>query len=160
MGSAVYLSQSDYDALSEEEKNSDTVYYIIDSEGMGIVNDFASGIRYTNTNSELNATNVQEAIDEIVKSKSIKTAIDISTYTQSNPYTLPSDGYVSIKSLTSNAEVVGHVYNSEPNEALMAVVYPNRASIWLPKGTKIYHTNTENSTTPGTYSKVEFLALE
>lgn len=55
------LTQSEYDALSDEEKNNGTTYYITDADANGE----ASTVGYSNTTSGLSATTVQDAIDEI-----------------------------------------------------------------------------------------------
>lgn len=60
------LTQAEYNALSEAEKNNGMTYYISDGEGGGGGSTTASSVSYNNTSSGLSATNVQGAIDEVV----------------------------------------------------------------------------------------------
>ena len=59
------LTQAQYNALSESEKNNGMTYYISDGEGGGGGSTTASQVSYSNTQSGLSATNVQGAIDEL-----------------------------------------------------------------------------------------------
>ena len=59
------LTQAQYDALSEAEKNNGMTYYISDGEGGGGGSTTAAQVSYSNTQSGLSATNVQGAIDEL-----------------------------------------------------------------------------------------------
>ena len=59
--SSITLTQAEYDALSDEEKNSDTTYYISDANAEGN----AGTVEYDNSTSGMSATNVQSAIDEL-----------------------------------------------------------------------------------------------
>lgn len=63
IGKGRELTKAEYDALSEEEKNNGTVYYITDDEGFVLEN--ASSIAFNNTGTSIAATNVQSAIEEI-----------------------------------------------------------------------------------------------
>lgn len=56
------LTQAEYNALSEAEKNNGMTYYISDGAGGGSTT--ATQVSYSNTASGLSATNVQGAIDE------------------------------------------------------------------------------------------------
>lgn len=60
------LTQAQYNALSEAEKNNGMTYYISDGEGGGGGSTTAAQVSYNNTTSGLSATNVQGAIDEVV----------------------------------------------------------------------------------------------
>ena len=60
---AVELTQAEYNALSNAEKNNGTTYYITDA---GIGSETASNIGYSNSTSNLSANTVQGAIDEVV----------------------------------------------------------------------------------------------
>lgn len=55
----VWISQAEYDALSDNEKNSDTTYYIYDAD----TNPNAAAIPFTSAN--YTATNVGDALEEI-----------------------------------------------------------------------------------------------
>ena len=91
---AVELTQTEYNALSNAEKNNGTTYYITDSN---IINSTtASDISYSNTTSGLSAATVQGAIDEI------EHAIGSTTY-----YNHESD----IIAWTPNSSVVGNNYS-------------------------------------------------
>lgn len=57
----ITISQAEYDALPEAEKNNGATYYIYDADAEGN----ASTIDYNNKNSGLKATNVQGAVDEV-----------------------------------------------------------------------------------------------
>jgi hypothetical protein len=59
----VELTQAQYDALSQAEKLNGTTYYITDGQNITT----ASAVSYNNTTSGLTATNVQSAIDSIIK---------------------------------------------------------------------------------------------
>ncbi len=63
VGKGIELTQAEYDALSEEEKNNGTTYYIKDGDTNLPVN--ATNINYNNTDSGLSSTNLQDAVDEI-----------------------------------------------------------------------------------------------
>lgn len=67
----VDLTQAEYNALSQTEKNNGTVYFVTNSTSAGSIN--AAAVSYNNTSSGLDATNVQSAINEL------KTAIDEGT---------------------------------------------------------------------------------
>ena len=64
----------------------------------------AEEVSYDGTDSGLSSTNVQAAIDEVVNmigtggQKSYGTVVDITTATQAQPYTCPSDGVVNLQS--------------------------------------------------------------
>lgn len=60
-GAVIELTLAQYNALTPEEQNNGTIYYIIDDEG----NALAEDIHYDNTSSNLTSTNVQDAVDEI-----------------------------------------------------------------------------------------------
>ena len=60
-GAVIELTLAQYNALTPEEQNNGTIYYIIDDEG----NALAEDIYYDNTSSNLTSTNVQDAVDEI-----------------------------------------------------------------------------------------------
>jgi len=72
------LTQAQYDALSEAEKNNGMTYYISDGEGGGGGSTTATQVSYSNTTSGLTATNVQGAIDEVVSDMSTITATQVS----------------------------------------------------------------------------------
>lgn len=57
------ITQAEYDALSEEEKKNGTVYYITDDEGVVLEN--ACSIAFNNAGTDITATNVQAAIEEL-----------------------------------------------------------------------------------------------
>ena len=56
---AQILTQAAYNALGDQVKDDDVVYYIIDSGADGE----AKNLKYNNTNSNIPATNVQDALD-------------------------------------------------------------------------------------------------
>lgn len=60
-GAVIELTLAQYNALTPEEQNNGTIYYIIDDEG----NALAEDIYYDNTSSNLTSTNLQDAVDEI-----------------------------------------------------------------------------------------------
>lgn len=86
----------------------------------------ASDISYDNTTSGLSATNEQAAIDEladsypaskvmlsdgetsvedVVTANTLGTAVNIASYTSSNKYTCPSDGYIGLSTSSTGAYV-------------------------------------------------------
>lgn len=86
----IELTQAEYDALSEEEKNNGSLYFITDGESAPSANRFsASGISYDNTDSGLSATNVQDAVDE-VNAKAIKVVTTTGTTTASGALIMPT----------------------------------------------------------------------
>ena len=78
------LTKAEYEALSEEEKNSGTMYLISDTGNImyngkqySNLHDTAEEINYSNTSSGLNSGNVQGAIDE-VNAKSVNNTTETS----------------------------------------------------------------------------------
>ena len=95
----IILSQAEYDALSEEEKNSETTYYIYDADSEGN----ASTVSYDNSVSGLDAENVQDAIDEIVtKSTEIETASYTNSYLPSLRF-IKRNGIVQVRTSGNTA---------------------------------------------------------
>ena len=82
------LTQAQYNALSEAEKNNGMTYYISDGEGGGGGSTTAAQVSYSNTSSGLSATNVQGAIDEVVSYEEL-------SYTVQSDFNLQSYGWVS-----------------------------------------------------------------
>lgn len=58
---SIELTMAEYEALSEEEKNNGSIYFITDAGGQRD----AITVTYNNTSSGLEATNLQDAIDEL-----------------------------------------------------------------------------------------------
>lgn len=56
------LTQAEYDALSEAEKNNGTIYFVPDATGSDVT---ASEVTFDNTGTSMTATNVQAAITEL-----------------------------------------------------------------------------------------------
>lgn len=98
---SVSLTQAEYNALSETEKNNGTVYYIYDVNAVPQ----ASDVVYDNTESGLNASNVQGAIDEVSKGLAQIKYVTIAVSSRSvesmrrtyHEFTIP-DGYIPIGS--------------------------------------------------------------
>ena len=63
---SVMLTQAEYDALVEAGTVDPTVLYMITDRNLGCT-PYAAGIIYDNTDTGLTATNVQDAIDEVVE---------------------------------------------------------------------------------------------
>lgn len=89
VGKGIELTQAEYDALSEEEKNNGTTYYIKDGDTNLPVN--ATNINYNNTDSSLSSTNLQDAVDEI-----------------NNKFTCES---IATASITTNTDYVNSITN-------------------------------------------------
>lgn len=85
--------------------------------------------------------------------------VDVSSYTESNPYTLPFDGYIRIGSNTSNQEVIAYMQVVGTGTHMLACTYPQRVAVWLPKGTKVFHTNNQDSTNPATYTYMTYFTM-
>lgn len=89
-----------------------------------------------------------------------ESGINISNYTESNPYILPKSGLVTAASVTSNQSykaVIGIVETG----AVASATYPIACSLYLPKGTKVYnraYEGTKWSSTPASYSYLLFYA--
>ena len=67
-----------------------------DKQILGCISD-AKYAAYDNTGTGLSATNAQDAITELngkLEQSNIVETVNLSSYTQSNKYTLPSDGYI------------------------------------------------------------------
>ena len=73
----IRISWEDYQALSTEEQNNESIVYYIYDYPNNVVN--ASDISYDNVTSLLSSTNVQDAVDEVVSVRNVKT---YSTLTQ------------------------------------------------------------------------------
>lgn len=69
----------------------------------------ASNVSYDNTTSGLTATTVQGAIDEVAENTkaptTIGTSVSLTSYSSSNPYVFPSNGYVQLVSGEGNAHL-------------------------------------------------------
>ena len=62
LSNTVALTQTEYNALSHDQKNNGNFYFITDADPSYFS---ASNIDYDNTSSGITATNVQDAVDEI-----------------------------------------------------------------------------------------------
>ena len=125
----------------------------------------ASDVSYDNTTSGLSATKVQGAVDELATSypatnvimsdgvtsvenrldaNSIGTPVNISNYTSSNPYVIPSDGYVR---LVLEANATGRIFI---NNQWLAGTERNMSyvtfSVFVKKGMTTYMDNITNAT--------------
>lgn len=65
----VELTQEEYDALSDEEKNNGTVYFVTDEEDETIYGINASDVSYDDTSTSLGTDNIQSAIEKLNDSK-------------------------------------------------------------------------------------------
>lgn len=94
------LTQAEYDALPQSQKNDGTIYFVAD--GAAGTNN-AAAVRYNNNGSGLSATNVQSAIDEV--NENVETQVsalkavdatlkDAATKTVANNLVTTSQGYV------------------------------------------------------------------
>lgn len=63
----VEITQAEYNALSDEEKNNGKIYFITDINEGGT----ASEVFYNNTESGLSSANIQNAIDEVVENTNV-----------------------------------------------------------------------------------------
>lgn len=105
----------------------------------------ASDVDYVNTTSGISATDVQGALDELANGvtnveerldvHTIGTAVDIASYTSSNKYTCPSDGYVTIHIGSNNSGTL-IVYNSNDNLSIGG--YQGRYSLFVKKDLQLY----------------------
>ena len=59
----VNITQAEYDALGDYKYTNNVLYHITDAEGGGDFSGAAADVSYDNTESELEATNVQDALD-------------------------------------------------------------------------------------------------
>ena len=89
-----------------------------------------------------------------------ESGINISNYTESNPYILPNSGLVTASSVTSN-QSINAVIGIVETGAVASATYPIACSLYLPKGTKVYniaYEGTKWSSTPASYSYLLFYA--
>ena len=122
----------------------------------------ANDISYDNTDSGLTATDVQGAVDELAQSypankvmmsdgvtsveeaideltaDTIGTAVNVSSYTSSNKYTCPSDGYVNVYIGSGNSGTI----DGDGNLSIGG--YQGRYAMPVKKGMKVYITGTVN----------------
>ena len=107
----------------------------------------ADKVKYDNRTSGLKATNVQGAVDEVNNSlnelskNDIATSVDISSYTEQNPYIFPSDGYVWIE-LQAKPEnyLYGSIISNDNNNRFTVQVTGGyayvRTPVYVRKGMK------------------------
>lgn len=125
----VELSLAEYNALSEAEKMNGTVYYV----KTGGTTQLAQHVGYDNSTSGLEATDVQEAIDELATSgiassdvmetvysnKIIPFTPTANDYTVLDTYTIEEDGYyycecqVTLVGNTSNTRMLVRLYSDD-----------------------------------------------
>ena len=140
----ISMTQAEYDALSDEEKTDNNMRAILDANP-DVVD--AKNVNFDNTNTNLIATNTQSAITELngkLDKNSLGMPIDLSSYTQSNKYTLPSDGYIQARAnstlLTIMVAIEGK-NNDSPTFYLSADWQTDRFatnSIYVKKGMHVY----------------------
>ena len=113
----------------------------------------ASDVTYDNTTSGLTATNAQEAIDEVadrVDAHTLAENIDISSYTQANPYIVPSDGYVTAIVPPNVANHIMTILSSGTTASLAGsngASYNQNVSVFVKKGMPIYRSATASAAT-------------
>lgn len=103
----------------------------------------ASDVDFDNTDLPTTETDLQGAVSELYtdlpKSTIYDTPVNMSTYTSSNPYTAPNDGYLKLAA-ESGATVRAVILDSNGNDG---GVWPQlnssgRLSVYVKKGLKIY----------------------
>ena len=121
----------------------------------------AAEIGYDNTTSGLTATDVQDAIDEVNSSLAqlddrvdyvtFGSGVDLSSYTGTNYYTFPCDGYVVCNcGASANAKAFGRIYDPTHNSPHVPVggwsnsAYPTW-SCFVKKGMRWLTVTLENS---------------
>lgn len=109
----------------------------------------ASAVSYDNTGSGLSATDVQDAIDEVVdyvKANTVGTVVDLSSYaTASNKYTFPKDGYIYIYNNGSGSGVsISDANDTAFIEPGTASAY-NTVSLFVKAGLKVYVNNNQGA---------------
>ena len=128
----VKCTQQEYDALTPEQKNNGCLYIVLGSTtnsvnylGATVAGNTnqASGVSYDDSQTQLGASNVQDAIGQInadLSASSFGTPVDIHSYVEgSSRYTAPSDGYVKWLGLNQtdpiglylNGTIVSHAIN-------------------------------------------------
>ena len=102
--------------------------------------DNARSIKYDNTDSDLQATNVQDAIDELnstledvnIYANAFGSAIDLKSYTSASaPYTCPCDGYIQVQ----GGSTAGIVYL---NNVAFVTMLNNCTCVYVRKGIRLY----------------------
>lgn len=106
----------------------------------------ADDVTYNNTDSGLTATNVQDAIDEIVDKTGLLAGVSIASNTSfANAFVCPEDGYVFLaKSSTTRCTIAifgsDATDNTSPHFALSSVTPDVNLSEYVKKGMKIFVT--------------------
>lgn len=143
----LHANQGSLDSLATTDKSSlvAAINEIVGGSGGGIA---ASAVSYVNTTSGLTATDVQAAIDELATSAAnadkFGTQVNITTYTGTNFFTVPSDGYVYVTASGSGATAVALIFGSDATSTSdpMVAIEANATSIiqgaiFVKKGMKI-----------------------
>lgn len=108
--------------------------YLIPDDGSGAVCD-AEDVSFDNTGTDLSATNTEDAIKEVntyVKANTISGSI-INLATQTFPYVIPSDGYITIRVITSGEAAL----TVAPGLTLGDQTAIGRTPIYVKKGTVV-----------------------
>lgn len=117
-----------------------------DKQILGCISD-AKYAAYDNTGTGLSATNAQDAITELngkLDKNNLGMPIDLSSYTQSNKYTLPSDGYIQARANSNIPTIMVAIEgknNDSPTFYLSADWQTDRFatnSIYVKKGMHVY----------------------
>lgn len=98
--------------------------------------------------------------DTTINISGYEDGINISDYSETNPYTLPKGGIVKITSNTSNTSVKA-AFGVDGIGTVAITTYPFPSSLYLPKGTKVFNRAYEGSIvngTPKAYSTMLFYA--
>lgn len=140
----ISMTQEEYDALSDEEKTDNNMRAILDANP-DVVD--AKNVNFDNTNTNLTATNTQSAITELngkLEQSNIVETVNLSSYTQSNKYTLPSDGYIQARANSNIPTIMVAIEgknNDSPTFYLSADWQTDRFatnSIYVKKGMHVY----------------------
>lgn len=159
------LTQAEYDALPQSQKNDGTIYFVAD--GAAGTNN-AAAVRYSNTGSGLSATNVQSAIDEV--NENVETQVsalkavdatlkDAATKTVANNLVTTSQGYVldarqgkalsdSVAALNSSLETLK---NTSTDGAVDLKGYNTSSNIYVFPYDGYVYVDSGSGATSGTY---------
>lgn len=128
------INQSQWDNL---QNTNDGLYYIDDGTSLPLS---ASNVSFDNTGTTLSSDNVQDAIDELnddITKNTLGAFVDLTQYTNSSPYTAPSDGYIMTNVYGTGATATA-IVNSTIGLNVTYEGYDNMNGLFVRKGMRLY----------------------
>ena len=128
------VNQSQWDNLQNTD---DGLYYIDDGTILPLI---ASNVSFDNTETTLSSDNVQDVIDELddnITKNTLGAFVDLTQYTNSSPYTSPSDGYIMTNVYGTGATATA-IVNSTIGLNVTYEGYDNMNGLFVRKGMRLY----------------------